>query len=184
MNRKNKRRDSSTGKKSRYMDKWRIPDELWERMDPLLPPGCHNPRVPNRSAMDAIFFVLRTGCQWNALNATSICPSSSAHRRFQEWTEAGVFELIWALGLDEYEELKGIDWSWQSMDGAMTKAPLGGEKNRAQSHGPGQKWRQAQSADRRPRGARGLGGDRGEPARHEVGQSHRGQRGGQASPPP
>ena len=35
--------------------------------------------------MDAIFFVLRTGCQWNALNATGICSSSSAHRRFQEW---------------------------------------------------------------------------------------------------
>ena len=42
--------------------------------------------------MDAIFFVLRNGCQWNALNATAICSSSSAHRRFQEWTQAGVFE--------------------------------------------------------------------------------------------
>jgi hypothetical protein len=27
--------------------------------------------------------------------------------------------------------LKGIDWKWQSMDGAMTKSPLGGEKNYA-----------------------------------------------------
>jgi len=26
--------------------------------------------------------------------------------------------------------LKGIQWDWQSVDGAMTKAPLGGEKNR------------------------------------------------------
>jgi len=46
---------------------WCIPDELWERIQPLLPPpkphplGCHNPRVPDRSAMDGIFFVLRTG---------------------------------------------------------------------------------------------------------------------------
>jgi putative transposase len=32
--------------------------------------------------MDAIFFVLRTGCQWNALHETGICSSSSAHRRF------------------------------------------------------------------------------------------------------
>jgi putative transposase len=30
--------------------------------------------------------------------------------------------------LHEYDELQGIDWEWQSMDGAMTKAPLGGEK--------------------------------------------------------
>ena len=54
-------------------DGWRIPDEVWAEMEPLLPPrpvhplGCHNPRVPDREAMNAILFVLRTGCQWNAL---------------------------------------------------------------------------------------------------------------------
>lgn len=108
---------------------WRIPDVLWARIEPLLPTrkkhplGCHRPRVPDRIALDAIFFVLRTGCQWNALNATGICSSSSAHRRFQEWADAGVFEQLWAQGLLEYDELKGIDWSWLSMDGCMTKAP-------------------------------------------------------------
>lgn len=113
---------------------WRIPDALWERIEPLLPPckphplGCHRPRVDDRRAMDAIFFVLRTGCQWNALHETGICSSSSAHRRFQEWTEAGVFLALWTSGLVEYEALKGIDWEWLAMDGAMTKAPLGGEK--------------------------------------------------------
>ena len=113
-------------------EQWRIPDELWARIEPLLPPskphplGCHNPRVDNRRAMDAIFFVLRTGCQWNALNATGICSSSSAHRRFQEWVAAGVFHQVWAQGLAAYDELVGIDWAWLSMDGAMTKAPLGG----------------------------------------------------------
>lgn len=115
-------------------DQWRLPDLLWERIEPLLPPrpphplGCHNPRVPDRKAMDAIFFVLRTGCQWNALSATGICSSSAAHRRFQEWTSAGVFVTLWAQGLEEYDELKGLDWRWAAMDGAMTKAPLGGER--------------------------------------------------------
>jgi len=62
---------------------WRIPDTLWERIQPLLPPrkphplGCHRPRVEDRRAMDAIFFVLRTGCQWNALQDTGLCSSSS-----------------------------------------------------------------------------------------------------------
>src|SRR3954467_2905582 len=115
-------------------DQWRIPDALWERIETLLPPrpahplGCHNPRVADRRAMDGIFFVLRTGCQWNALNATGICSSSSAHRRFQEWTSAGVFVTLWATGLQEYDALVGLDWSWVAMDGAMTKAPLGGER--------------------------------------------------------
>jgi transposase len=126
-------------------DSWRIPDELWKQMEPLLPPGkphplgCHNPRVPNRNAMNAILFVLRTGCQWNALNSTGICSSSSAHRRFLEWTEAGVFEEFWKRGLLKYDLLKGIDWSWLAMDGVMTKAPLGKEKNRSKSNRQSQK---------------------------------------------
>lgn len=89
--------------------------------------------------MDAIFFVLRTGSRWNSLNATGLCSSSSAHRRFQEWVEAGVFLELWKQGLLEYDALHGIDWSWLSMDGAMTKAPLGGEKNGTQPYRPREK---------------------------------------------
>ena len=134
-------------------DNWRIPDKLWEKIKPLLPPrkahplGCHRPCVPDRNAMDAILFVLRTGCQWNALRATGICSSSSAHRRFLEWTNSGVFLKIWQQGLLAYNELKGIDWNWLSMDGAITKAPLGGEKNGLQSYGSRQRRRQAQYFD-------------------------------------
>ncbi|MGI8428368.1 MAG: IS5 family transposase, partial [Solirubrobacteraceae bacterium] len=101
---------------------------------PLLPPapfhplGCHRPRVPDRDAMDAILLVLRTGMQWNALDATGVCSSSSAHRRFQEWEQAGVFAEIWRQGLLEYDKVVGIDWAWLAADGAMTKAPLGGPK--------------------------------------------------------
>lgn len=120
-------------KKNRY----RVSDELWAKIEPWLPKhknthrfGGGRPRVPDRKAMDGIFFVLRTGCQWNALNETGICSSSTAHQRFQEWVAAGVFQKLWAMSLEDYDELKGLDWSWQSMDGAMTKAPLGGGKNR------------------------------------------------------
>jgi putative transposase len=62
--------------------------------------------VDDHKAMDAIFYRLRTECQWNALNVTGICSSSSAHRRFQEWTQAGVFEELWAQGLLDYDELE------------------------------------------------------------------------------
>jgi transposase len=135
-------------------DGWRIPDALWWKLEPLIPSGkphplgCHNPRVPDRDAMNAILFVLRTGCQWNALNATGICKSSSAHRRFVEWTEAGVFERAWMAALSDYDEFVGVDWSWLSMDGAMTKAPLGGEKNRSQPDGPSEVRDQTEPADR------------------------------------
>jgi transposase len=137
---------------------WRIRDELWERIQPLLPPrkphplGCHRPRVDDRQAMDAIFFVLRTGCQWNALKETGICSSSSAHRRFQEWTEADVFLALWTHGLAVYDALKGIHWEWLAMDRAMTKAPLGG-KRWARTRRIGEKRHQAPPAHRRRRRA-------------------------------
>jgi transposase len=162
-------------------DQWRIPDELWARMEPLLPPGkphplgCHHPRVDNRQAMDAIFFVLRTGCQWNALNATGICSSSSAHRRFQEWIAAGVFRQLWVMGLATYDELVGIDWEWLAMDGALTKAPLGGGENRPQPDRPGQAGHQAQPAHRRRRRAGRPGSGRGQPQRLQAGAGHAGE---------
>lgn len=139
-------------KKRSRDDGCRMSDELWMRMEPLLPApkshplGCHRPRIPNRIAMDAILLVLRTGMQWNALDNTKICTCSSAYRRFREWVEADVFATFWRLGLLEYNELKGIDWSWLALDGAMTKAPLGGEKNRSQPVRPRQRRRQAQHA--------------------------------------
>jgi putative transposase len=135
-------------------DQWLISDALWQRLAPLLPQhtpkphplGCHRPRVPDRQAMNGIFFVLRTGCPWKALDVTGICSGSVAHARFQEWVQAGVFSRLWEVVLQEYDELKGLDWSWLSLDGAMSKAPLGGEKKRAQSHRPRQAGRQAQPA--------------------------------------
>src|SRR3712207_3022733 len=103
--------------------------------------------------MEAILFRLRTGCQWKALDATRFCPGSTAHDRFQEWVRAGVFLEMWKAGLFEYDCLRGIDWSFLSMDGCMTKAPLGGEKDRQEPHRPRQEGGQAQPAGRRPRRA-------------------------------
>ena len=86
------------------------------------------PRVPDRTCADAIFYVLRTGCQWQALDQTKLCAHSTAHDRFQAWVEAGVFLKLWQAGVQQFEELCGIEWEWLAMDGAMTKAPLGGGK--------------------------------------------------------
>ena len=115
--------------------KWLIPDDLWEELRHYLPdhPNTHRfgggrPRRPDRDCLNAILFVLHTGCQWKALDATGICPGSTAHDRFQEWVQAGVFLEFWKAGLLEYDLLKGLDWAWMSADGCLTKAPLGGER--------------------------------------------------------
>jgi putative transposase len=135
-------------------DGWRMPDWLWERMQPLLPEppwhplGCHNPRVPDRDAMDSILLVLRTGMQWNALDMTGPASSSSSHRRFQEWVAADVFHEIWRQGLLAYDEKVGIDWSFLAADGAMTKAPLGGPATGPNPTDRGKRGRSVRSSRR------------------------------------
>src|SRR5436853_2947347 len=114
---------------------FRISDELWAVLQPLLPVhvntlrfGGGRPRKSDPECADAIFYVLRSGCQWQALDQTELVAHSTAHDRFQEWVQAGVFLKLWQAGLEEFDELRGIDWDWLSMDGARTFAPLGGEK--------------------------------------------------------
>ncbi len=128
-------RDGPTTRTNPTTGAFRVSDELWEVLAPLIPQhvnthplGGGRPRVPDRTCADGIFYVLRTGCQWKALDATGICSGSTAHLRSQEWTAAGVFLELWRAGLERFDELQGLGWSWLSMDGAMTKSPLGGGK--------------------------------------------------------
>ena len=132
-----------------------ISDTLWARLEPLLPVhvpkphplGRHRRRIADRDVLNGVFFVLRTGCQWKALDATGLCKGSTAHSRFQEWVQAGVFARLWDEALRDYDELIGLNFAWMALDGSLHKAPLGGEKNRSQPHGPQQRRRQAQPTD-------------------------------------
>jgi putative transposase len=112
---------------------FRISDELWAVLQPLLPVAINThrlnggrPRVPDRICADSIFYVLRRGCHWKALAQTELCAPSTAHDRFQEWMHAGVFLKLWQAGPEQFEELQGIDWSWYAKTGARTKLPWGG----------------------------------------------------------
>jgi len=80
--------------------------------------------MSDRQAFTAIVYVLRTGIQWNAL-PRQLGASSTVHDRFQEWEQAGFFRALWQAGLQSYDELIGIQWEWQAVDGAMIKAPFG-----------------------------------------------------------
>jgi putative transposase len=69
-------------------DDYRMPNELWELLGPLLPKYPKNtkggrPRADLRRVADAIFYRLRTGSQWNPI-PPELVPGSTAHQYFQE----------------------------------------------------------------------------------------------------
>src|SRR5262245_43944984 len=109
---------------------WTVSDELWAVIEPILveldpPKATGRPRIGARAALDAIIFRMRSGCQWNQL-PERFPDDSSVHRTFQRWVRAGVFERIWAALVRRSAELGGVDWEWQSADGMLGKARLGG----------------------------------------------------------
>lgn len=146
---------------------WSLPDELWQRMQPLLPryqKSCQGgqPRSDLRKVANGIFYVLRTGCQWKAA-PREFGSGSTLHRYFQEWTVLGVFRKLWKAALLEYDELKGIQWNWLSVDGATTKSPLGGGKNWQK---PDRSWQTGNQAIGTHRWSRRPVGRRGERRKH------------------
>ena len=118
---------------------WEVSDKFWAKVEPLVPKprrdatksyqrrrgGGRKPMDP-RKVFCAIVYVLRTGIQWKAL-PREFGSSSSVHAYFRKWTKAGLFLRLWKKGLAEYDEMEGIAWSWQSIDGSLGKAPLARE---------------------------------------------------------
>ena len=113
---------------------WRTPDDLWDDfVVPLLrrhdsEPRTGRPRIDQRKALDGIIFVLRTGCQWNAL-PKEFGDDASVHRTYQRWVGLNLFQRIWAQLAQACERLGGVDFTWQSCDGAMVKARKGETKS-------------------------------------------------------
>ena len=145
------------------MQSWEVSDRFWERVKPLIPrkqreegrtyarrPGGGRKSLDARRVFEGIVYVLRTGCQWKALPKEVFGSPSAIHRYFREWEEAGLFLTLWKAGLAEYDEMEGIAWDWQSIDGAMTKAPLAQEAVGNNPTDRGKKRKQAASPGGRP----------------------------------
>ena len=144
------------GARKKRLPAWVVSDAFWQRVEPLIPGrrrevakeyvrkagGGRKPKEA-RLVFEAIVYVLRTGCQWKALPTERFGSASAIHKRFLEWQKAGVFEALWKAGLAEYDDLEGIAWRWQSIDGAMMKAPLAQQAVGPNPTDLGKKWEQA-----------------------------------------
>lgn len=122
---------------TRKVDYFRLPRPLWRKLKKCLPKkrkkagrGGGRPRASDRAVINAIWYVLWTGCQWKAVHRDWFGVSSSViHERFQRWTRMGIFQkLIKRMAQYYAKERNGIAWRWQAMDSKSSAAPLGGEK--------------------------------------------------------
>lgn len=109
---------------------WELPDELWERVEPILlerypPAATGRPRADLRLVLDGIIYRMRSGVQWNQL-PLQFGSDSTVHGWFQRFAADGVLEAIWAMLVTECEQLGAVSWQWQAADGVMGKSRFEG----------------------------------------------------------
>jgi putative transposase len=119
----------------------KIPDDLWAEIETLIPAApSHSKggrtRADDRNLLDAMLYILWTGAAWRAM-PKEFGPWQTVYDRFAEWERAGLFQDIWRRCLHLYDQKRGIDWQWQSADGAYVRSPLGGKRMRPQPYGSG-----------------------------------------------
>src|SRR6202022_1265434 len=73
-------------------------DAEWVRLEPLIPqasPGGRPRKTDMRAAMNAILYLLRTGCPWRYLPRDGFPPRSTVYNIFRKFQHEGVWEAIW-----------------------------------------------------------------------------------------
>lgn len=109
-----------------------LPDELWTEIQPLLlshpaQPKGGRPWADDRACLRGIVFVLRAGIPWQMLPTEAFGVSgSTCWRRFQQWTDAGIWPQVHRRLLNRLGKLGQVDRSFDVVDSASVRALLGG----------------------------------------------------------
>jgi transposase len=109
-------------------------DELWQIIEPLLPPRKRRWRYPGRKAVDdrtaltGILFVLKTGIAWEDFPQEMGCCGMTLLNRLRQWHKAGVWERLHRIMLDKLRGADKIDFSRVIVDSTSVRALHGGKK--------------------------------------------------------
>lgn len=99
-------------------DNGRFPSDMtdaeWARLEPLIPgakPGGRPRKTNMREAINAILYLLRTGCPWRYLPRDGFPPRSTVYNIFRGFQREGVWESIWAELHADLREVSGREAS-------------------------------------------------------------------------
>src|ERR1700761_5345257 len=110
-----------------------LPEELWDQLEPLLPPDEKpgprggRPRTLNRVVMRGIYFMLCTGIRWEELPREIGCSGMTCWRRLCEWQHAGIWEQLHRLLLAALRRIDQLDLSLTVVDSSSTRAVGAGD---------------------------------------------------------
>ena len=123
--------------------KWRVSDELWERLGPLLAdperrfryPG--RARYPARACLEGILYVLCTDTPWLQVPYRELgLPSGeTCRRRLEEWSARGLLPAALQALQEQLAEADRLDWSRLLVDASLVEAKKGARRSRARSWG-------------------------------------------------
>jgi transposase len=126
--------------------RWRVSDELWERLAPLLvdPPRRFRypgrARYPARACLEGILYVLFTDTPWLEVPYRELdLPSGeTCRRRLEEWSARGLLQQALQLVQEQLAGADKLDWSRVLVDASLVEAKKGARRSRARSWaGPG-----------------------------------------------
>jgi transposase len=121
--------------------KWRVSEELWERLAPILVDPPRRFRYPGRArysprrCLEGILFVLYHDLPWLQLPYRELgLPSGeTCRRRLEEWIERGLFARVLAVLHEELAEADRLDWSRLIVDASLVEAKKGANRSPARS---------------------------------------------------
>lgn len=111
-----------------------VPDELWEVVEPLIPPAKVRPqgggrsRVDDRAVFTAITFVLTSGCSWRGVPRVFGVKTPTVHRRFAEWTSIGLWDQLHLATVNRFGDGREVSWTQALVDSVSGRAVTDGER--------------------------------------------------------
>ena len=120
---------------------WRVSDQLWERVGPLLADPPRRFRYPGRAryspraCLEGILYVLYTDTPWLQVPYRELgLPSGeTCRRRLEEWSARGLLPAALRALQAQLAEAERLDWSRLIVDASLVEAKKGAKRSRARS---------------------------------------------------